>query len=308
VSGPGGVHLDGEASGREAPGGDPARAAGPVGPEPSGVSPAAGGDPARAAGPVGPEPSGVSPAAGGDPARATTRRRARSRRSRRSRRWRAAFLALALAGLVAGAAWVLLGSRLLAVRSVVVTGTHLVPESEVLAVAGIRLGTPLIRVNTAQVAARVETISQVASAQVTRSWPDRVVIAVRERTPALAVPVYGGGFDLVDADGVMVRWAARRPAGVPVYVTAAAVSSLRGDPDVAAAAAVIGELPRKLRISVTSVTAPSPDQVTLRLANGATVLWGGTDDAQAKAEELYALMPTHASYYDVSAPGTAVTN
>jgi cell division protein FtsQ len=237
------------------------------------------------------------------PGGTAVRRRPRFRRS-----WRVAFAALAAAGIVAGATWLLLGSRFLAVRSVVVTGTRLVPESEVLAVAGVKPGTPLIRVNTAQVAARVETIRQVASAQVTRSWPDRVVIAVRERTPALAVSAPGGGFDLVDADGVLVQWAVRRPADLPVYLTTAAVPSLRGDPDVGAAAAVLGELPGKLRASVTSVTARNPDQVTLRLAGGATVLWGGTGDAWAKAEELALLMPTHASYYDVSAPGTAVTN
>jgi cell division protein FtsQ len=209
---------------------------------------------------------------------------------------------------VAGAAWVLLGSRLLAVRSVVVTGTRLVPQSEVLARAGIVPGTALIRVNTAEVAARVETIQQVQSVQVTRSWPDRVIIAVRERTPALAVPVPGGGFDLVDPDGVIVRWAARRPPGLAVYLTTAVISSLRGDPDVGAAAVVVGELPAWLRASVISVTAPSLDQVTLRLTHGVTVLWGGTGNARPKAEELGALMPTHASYYDVSAPGSAVTN
>jgi cell division protein FtsQ len=234
---------------------------------------------------------------------------ARPRPRIRSRaRWRAALFALALTAIVAGAAWALLGSRLLAVRSVVVTGTRLVPQSEVLAVAGIEPGTPLIRVNTAKVAARVETIPQVQSARVTRSWPDRVVIAVRERTPVLAVPAPGGGFDLVDPDGVIVRWAARRPSGLPPYLTTAVVSSLRGDPDVWAAAAVLGDLPDRLRASVISVTVPSTDQVTLRLTHGVTVLWGGTGNAREKAAELGALMPTHASYYDVSAPGTAVTN
>ena len=236
-------------------------------------------------------------------------RSGRPRRPGRSRRrWRVALCVLALAGIVAGAVWALLGSRLLAVRSVVVTGTRLVPQSEVLAVAGIRLGTPLIRVNPAQVAARVETIRQVQSAQVTRSWPDRVVIAVLERTPALAVTAPGGGFDLVDPGGVIVQWAARRPPGFALYLATAPVSSLRGDPDVGAAAAVLGELPARLRASVASVTAPSPDQVTLRLASGVTVLWGGTGHAQAKAEELGLLLPTHASYYDVSAQGSAVTN
>jgi cell division protein FtsQ len=226
---------------------------------------------------------------------------------RKRRTWRAVLIALAVLGTAGATAWVLLGSRLFVVRSVAVTGTHLVPESEVLAVADIQLGTPLIRVNTAQVAARVETIRQVQSAQVTRSWPDRVVITVKERTPALAIAAPGGGFDLVDADGVLVQWAARRPPGLPRYISTTAVASLRGDPDVTAAAAVLTELPARLRRSVQSVTAPSPDQVTLRLAGGVTIVWGGTDRAAAKAEELTLLMRTHARYYDVSAPGSAVT-
>ena len=42
--------------------------------------------------------------------------------------WRAAFFALATAGVIGAAVWVLFGSRLLVVRSVIVTGTHLVPS------------------------------------------------------------------------------------------------------------------------------------------------------------------------------------
>ena len=82
------------------------------------------------------------------------------------RRWRAVFFALAMTGILVGVAWALLGSRLLVVRSVVVTGTHLVPAAEVIAAAGVQPGTPLIRVNTGQVAARVESIRQVRTAVV----------------------------------------------------------------------------------------------------------------------------------------------
>jgi cell division protein FtsQ len=217
-----------------------------------------------------------------------------------------AFFALALAGLAGFAAWALLGSQLLAVRSVVVSGTRLVPASEVLSIAGVEQGTPLIRVNTGQVAARVDTIRQVRSAQVTRSWPDRVVIVVQERTPAVAVPAPGGGFDLVDGTGVIVLWAAARPADLPLYPATAPVTLLNGDPDLGAAAAVLGELPARLRRSVESVTAPSPDQVTLQLAGGITIVWGGTGQASAKSEELTVLMRTHSHYYDVSAQGTVV--
>jgi cell division protein FtsQ len=226
----------------------------------------------------------------------------------RRRRWRGVLAVLAVAALVGGAVWALFGSRLFAVRSVLVTGTHLVTKAEVLQVAGVRLGTPLLRVNTSQIAARVVTIKRVQSVEVTTSWPDRVVIAVRERTPALAVTAPGGGFDLVDPDGVTVLWAAHRPPRLPLYLTTAALASLPGNPNVAAAAAVLRELPGWLRRSVASIAAPAPDQVTLQLSSGVTVLWGSADDASAKAEELSLLKGTHARYYDVSAPGTVMTN
>jgi cell division protein FtsQ len=243
--------------------------------------------------------SGEHPASG--PPRRTKRPRVRSRR------WLAALLVLSAIGVVGGVTWALLGSGLFAVRSVVVTGTHLVPESEVLAVADVQPGTPLIRVNTARIAARVLTITQVQGVRVSTSWPDEVVIAVRERTAALAVLV-PSGFDLIDANGVVVQLVEARPAILPLYTTSASVSSLRGDPDVAAAAAVLGELPTSLRPSVASVIVPSPDQVTLRLNSGVTIVWGSPGDAAAKARELAILMPTHARYYDVSSPDTAVTS
>ena len=253
---------------------------------------------------------GMSTATAAPATAAVTRHpRSRPRQTRRRRaRWVALLLLLAAMGLAGGVTWALYDSSLFAVRSVTVTGTRLVPESEVLAVAGVRPGTPLIRVSTARVAARVLTITQVQGVQVTKTWPDRVVIAVRERTSALAVALSGGGFDLIDADGVIVQSAAARPAGLPLFTTTAAASSLRGDPDVAAAAAVLGELPASLRSSVASVIAPSPDQVTLSLGSGVTILWGGADDAAAKARELAILMQTHARSYDVSSPATAVTN
>jgi hypothetical protein len=83
----------------------------------------------------------------------------------------------------------------------------------------------------------------------------------------------------------------------------------RGNPDLAAAAAVVGELPAWLGRAVTAVTAPAADQVTLKLSGSprqATVLWGGTDRAAAKARELAVLMRSRLSYYDVSAPGSVL--
>ncbi len=228
------------------------------------------------------------------------------RRGKGSRRWRATFFALAMTGIVVGVAWALLGSKLLVVRSIAVTGTHLVPASSVLAVAGVQTGTPMVRVDTAQVERRVDAIRQVQSVQVIKSWPDRIVIQVRERTSSLAVAMPGGGFDLVDPSGVVVRWSASKPWWLPRYTAGTAVAALRGDPSVALASSVLRELPSGLRSSVASVSVPD-GQVTMVLDSGDTIVWGGADRAGAKAQVLAILMRTHARYYDVSAPGIAMT-
>ena len=220
--------------------------------------------------------------------------------------WKAVFFAVAVMAIVVVAAWALLGSSLLVVRSVAVTGGAGVPTAEVLRAAGIAAGTPLVRVDTAAVARRVEQINQVQSAQVAVHWPDSVVITIRPRTPALAVAA-GGGFDLVDRFGVVVSHVAARPAGMPLLDTTAAPASLRGSPAVGAAVTVLAGLPQRIRVLVRSVAAPSSDAVTLDLRGGVTVMWGGTGRAAAKAEELQILMPSRAKSYNVSDPGTVVT-
>lgn len=218
--------------------------------------------------------------------------------------WRTAFFGVIVLAILGGAAWALLGSSLLVVRHVQVTGDRLVPAAEVRAVAAIRPGTPLATVNTGAAAHRVEQIAPVLSAQVTRSWPDTIVITVRERTPALAV-AGAGRYQLIDGSGVVVRSASRKPAGLPLLTDAPAL--LRGCPQVRAAVEVLGQLPPRLRSRVVSVSAAEASTVTLRLAGGITVLWGGVGGATQKAAELTVLLATHARYYDVSDPSTAVT-
>lgn len=217
---------------------------------------------------------------------------------------------------MAGVGWALLGNRLLVVRSVTVTGTHLVSSARVLAAADVPPGTPLLRVDTGAVARRVEAIPQVASARVSANWPDHLVIAVTERVPVLAVKMAGGGYDLVDPTGVPVRWAKNRPVTMPQLLTALPGSALAGAPSVSAAAAVLAELQPWLasqvaQVSVTEATGSgdvSGQQVILHLKSGKTVLWGGPGRAGQKNRELAILLPGKAHYVDVSAPGTVVTS
>jgi cell division protein FtsQ len=218
--------------------------------------------------------------------------------------WKAAFILLALAGIVAGVAWALLGSRFFVVRSVRVTGLHRVSRAQVITAAAIPAGLPLIRVNDAAVGRRVDAITQVESAHVTRSWPDGIVINITERTPVIAISD-AGKYDLADRFGIVVVSASQRPPRLPLFTTSGAI---RGSPAVAAAVAVLHELPAPMPGRVMSITAPTADDVTLHLTGGVTVVWGSPAGAAAKQRILAVLMRTHARYYDVSAPSVATTH
>jgi cell division protein FtsQ len=249
-------------------------------------------------------PPGAPATAGASPTTRTGPRRPRTR-------WRAAFFALAAVALAGGVGWALLGNRVLVVRSVTVTGTHLLAPGQVIAAADVSLGTPLLSVDTGAVTRRVEAIGDVASATVTEDWPDHLAITVTERVPAMAVRMAGGGYDLVDPTGVIVRYTTTKPAALPVLVTSLPGGALRGNPAVTAAAAVLAQLQPWLARQVAEVTSAAvpagPQQVTLSLRDGKTVQWGSVGNAAQKNRELSILLPGQVRDVDVSAPGTVVT-
>ena len=204
-------------------------------------------------------------------------------------------------------AWALLGSSLLVVRSVRVAGNgKAVSAGQVLAAARVTRGQPLIWVDTGAISRRVGQLRQVQSAQVSKDWPTTLVITVQLRKPVFALPVHGS-YALVDPFGVSVRDVTRKPPGLPVLTVNTTSRSLRGSPAVRAAAAVLGELPRQIAKQVRGVTTGGPNDVSVELANGSVVVWGGAERGRIKARELRVLIRRHARVYDVSGVGTAMT-
>jgi cell division protein FtsQ len=221
---------------------------------------------------------------------------------RRRSRLRMLLVALVLVALGVLGGWVLLGSSLLGVSGVAVEGTSRVPPGQVLDVAAIKSGTPLARLDTAAVAARVAALPAVRTVDVRRSWPRAVSIVVRERVPA-AVRVHGTGFVLVDRSGVAFAEVARRPKDLPL-VTApigAGAPALRSGLD------VLGSVPASVRGQVRTVFAASTEDVRLSLTKGRTVLWGTTERGARKGAVLAVLLSRKATVYDVSAPDAPTT-
>ena len=96
-----------------------------------------------------------------------------------------------LAGLVAlvfvFGMWLFYFSSVFALESLVVEGVRTVNPTDVGQRADLGAGTPLARVNPDDVEARVMGLSAVQSVQVTRRWPNMIVISVVERDRVAAL-------------------------------------------------------------------------------------------------------------------------
>lgn len=182
-------------------------------------------------------------------------------------------------------------------RSLVVVGTGAVTRDEVVGVAQVQPGTPLLQIDTDAVADRVAGIRRVASARVQREYPSTLRITVVERVPVV-VKDYPDGPHLFDRDGVDFA-TAPPPPGLP-YIEVDNPGPT--DPPTMAALDVMTALRPEVVAQVSRIAAPSVASITLTLNDGRTVVWGTTDRTDEKAEKLAALLTQPGRVYDVSSP------
>ncbi|EFG78193.1 cell division protein FtsQ [Mycobacterium parascrofulaceum ATCC BAA-614] len=196
-----------------------------------------------------------------------------------------------------GLALVLYFTPAMSARSIVVVGTGAVTREEVLDAARVRPGTPLLQINTSQVADRVAAIRRVASARVQRQYPSALRITIVERVP-VAVKDFPDGPHLFDRDGV--DFATGPPPPALPYLDVANPGPT--DPATKAALQVLTALRPEVAGQVARIAAPSVASITLTLGDGRVVIWGTTDRTDEKAEKLAALLTQPGRTYDVSSP------
>jgi cell division protein FtsQ len=182
-------------------------------------------------------------------------------------------------------------------RTIVVTGIGAVTREEVLDAARVQPGTPLLQINTSQVAERVAAIRRVASARVQRQYPSALRISIVERVP-LVVKDFPDGPHLFDRDGV--DFATGPPPPALPYIDVADPGPT--DPATRAVLQVLIALRPEVLSQVGRIAAPSVASINLTLGDGRVVIWGTTDRSDEKAEKLGALLTQPGHTYDVSSP------
>jgi cell division protein FtsQ len=228
-----------------------------------------------------------------------------TRRARRRRTtWFAAILTvLAVGGLVAVAVF----SPLLALRTITVDGTSRLNSATLEKAVDGQLGSPLGLLDYGRIRRELAPFTLIRSYVTEIVPPGTLVIHVVERTPIGAIQG-AGSFDLVDPAGVTVESSKTRPAGYPLIQLG---NGRVNGPGYASMAQVLLALPPAVLTKVDTITAQTHDDVTLTLSgSNQKVVWGSSDDSDAKARVLADLIALHsgsgAGEYDVSAPGTAV--
>jgi cell division protein FtsQ len=232
------------------------------------------------------------------------RRFVRRQWARRWLRWRAVVALVLAIVLLVGGIWLVFFSSVLTVKGVDVEGTGFLRVQQVRAVAAVPSGEPLARIDLEAISQRIAKLPPVKDVDVSREWPDRVLITVTERVP-VAVVQHGEGYSALDADGVLFRDYPRRPKELPLISAGEDV-----DRDaMVEGAAVAGSLPAEIRRRVDHVEVESIDQISLVLRDERTVLWGSASRSADKADVLEALLKASpkAKEYDVSVPGQPTT-
>jgi cell division protein FtsQ len=242
-----------------------------------------------------PEPQAAAPSVVVDPRMRS--RRIHVRRSAGRRRLRRFSRVLAVVAVVVLA---LAASRtpLLDVDRVVVTGVDGARAEAVRSAAAVAPDQPLVSLDTGAVAARVEDLPWVGSAQVSRSWPATVRVRVTEREVVAVVQVTDEHVALVDAGGyvVAVEQGAVGPtdgggdaeaggdgrvaAGALVLtgIEGAIVEGHRLDRDARDALTVAAAMAQRVPGTVASVST----DLDAELVAGGVVRFGSTDDLDEK--------------------------
>lgn len=217
-----------------------------------------------------------------------------------------ALLIAALAALL----WIYTGTGVLNVKHVEIRGNEVLEEGYLRSLSGITGDTHLLKMNVKAVERALMSEPYVAAVDVIRSFPNTVVLEVRERRPSGAI-WQNGRYNLVDQEGMILASLETMPAGLveirdlqlPLLMPG---SELKGV-GFARITSLLGSLPRELREKASVVGLRQGDGLYLE-ASGTLIIYGEASDLSRKNNialmALISLVERYGAveYIDVSFP------
>lgn len=204
-------------------------------------------------------------------------------------------------------------SSLLELKKVEVSGNQQVAKEEVVSAAALTSGVHLFDIATGDVAEKVESLPWIAQAEIERILPSTVRIVVTERSPEAVVIVLGKSW-VVDGSGVVLGEGADAPLTIlDLRVEDVAAGEKIESPAFGHAVRVYRSLPDDVAARVSAVKAATVDRISLVLADGVVVLFGGAEFLDEKNFAVKALLRRAEkegrplTYIDVRVPSRPAT-
>jgi cell division protein FtsQ len=188
--------------------------------------------------------------------------------------------------------WFVAHSALFSARVVTISGETHTSAAQIAAAADLGARPPLLDINTAEVAGRVDQLAWVKSATVSLQWPDGVLIHVTERQPVALIARSGGGFAEVDRTGRVLQVTTVAPSGL-VRVEEPALPGAPGSTLGAAADSalrVAATLPASFVAQVVAVQDAGQGDIHLVLTTPVTVDLGTASQLAAKYEDVTSML------------------
>ena len=194
-------------------------------------------------------------------------------------------------------------SPLFAVREITVAGAESLDAAAVQQALQGQIGAPLALVDAGAVKSALTEFPMIETYALEARPPHELLVRIVERTP-IGVIGSDAGYSLVDAAGVVLSTTPEPPEGQPRLEVTGGIDS----PAFRSAGLVMRSLPAEMRSTVTEVRASSGDDVTLKLQDGKTIVWGSESESVRKAAVLVGLIAASpdSRTFDVSSPTVPV--
>ena len=216
-------------------------------------------------------------------ARKTRKKREKGERRRftqpsraRKRRW-----LIAVVSVAALALFVTIGvfSPAMTVQKIEVIGASRLDSAAVVDSVGFEIGQPLVSVDAQKIHDALTQFPLIQKYSIETQPPNTLVIRVIERQPVINIK-RGKQFDLVDSAGVVIQTAEARIAG---FALADGLVVDVNSPAFEATSSALANMQPELAAQVDIASATTDQDVTFKLVNGITIIWGSADESAKKS-------------------------
>ncbi len=223
-----------------------------------------------------------------------------------------AFLLLASCALLI---WVYLFSEALKIDQIEVRGNNRLEASYICSLAGVGKNTNLIRADTGRIVSNLKQEPWVEEVQVSKNFPSRLVLEIKEREPIFQV-LTNHQFFLVDGSGFVISMESEPLAGIPqlnlIPAPELEVTGTLQSEEFHWAAEAYRYLPQGLKSLLVGVSVVPGKGVTLFTSAGYSIILGSNQDLERKIELAVLILGEVArkyrrlEYIDVSMPDNPV--